>query len=57
MDRACSLHGEMKMSTKVWLESLEEIENMVDRGLDGWIILRWILGKYGFKDVDWIRLA
>jgi hypothetical protein len=39
------------------LEGLKEGDNYEDRGVDGRITLRWILGEIGFGDVDWINLA
>jgi hypothetical protein len=37
MDRACIAHGKMR-NTKFW-----------ETGIDGKLILEWILGKYGRK--------
>jgi hypothetical protein len=34
----------------LWLENLKRRENLEDLGVDGKIILDWILGKYGGKE-------
>jgi hypothetical protein len=39
------------------LGSLEGRINSEDLGVDGRIILEWILGEIGFEGVDWIHLA
>jgi len=35
------------MHTKFWLEKLKEREHSEDTIVDGMIILKWILGKWG----------
>jgi hypothetical protein len=48
MGGACSMHGSViEMYTKFWLENLKERDHFEDLGIDGKIILEWILGKEG----------
>jgi hypothetical protein len=49
-----SMHREMRMSTKFWLQSLKERDNSQHLGIDVRIILKWILKKEG---VDRIQIA
>jgi hypothetical protein len=37
--------GEMKMYTKFWSENLKERSRSEDLGVDGRIILEWLLSK------------
>jgi hypothetical protein len=41
--------GEMKMNSKFWSENLKGRDHSEDLGMDGKIILEWILGKQGDK--------
>jgi len=45
MGRACSLHGTDEMHTKVWFENLNGRDHPEDLGINGKIVLKWILGK------------
>jgi len=46
MGEACSTHGsDVKYLKKFWLENLKERDHAEDLGVDGRIILDWILGK------------
>jgi len=45
------------MYTIFWLEDLEGKDHSEDVGIDGEIILEWILEKWGWKSVDWRSLA
>jgi hypothetical protein len=45
MGWAYSAQGEMRMRTKFWLESLKRRDLSEDVGVDGIIILNWILGN------------
>jgi hypothetical protein len=45
---ACSTH-ERDENTKFWLESFNGRDHSKDRGVDGEIILKWILGKYSWS--------
>jgi len=42
------------MHTVFWVENLKGRDHLEDLGVDGRIILEWLLGR---EDVDWIRLA
>ena len=37
--------GRGEVCTGFWLGNLKERDHLGEPGLDGWIILRWILGK------------
>jgi len=37
------------MRTMFWLENLKRRDHLEDLGVDGKVILEWILGKYGGK--------
>jgi hypothetical protein len=37
--------GEMRNAYKIWLENLKGRDHLEDLGVDGRIILEWILGK------------
>jgi hypothetical protein len=45
------------MGTKFLSESLKRRDHSEDIGTDRRIILEWILGKMGWKGVDWILVA
>jgi hypothetical protein len=38
--------GEMRNSNKIWLESLKKTDQLEEMGIDGRIILKWILQKH-----------
>jgi hypothetical protein len=40
-----------------WLENLRGREHSEDIGVDGKIILEWMLGKQDGKYVDWMHLV
>jgi hypothetical protein len=40
-----------------WWGNLWERDHRVDTGVDGRIMLRWILKKWEGEGTDWIRLA
>jgi hypothetical protein len=42
---ACSTHGGDKNAYKISSESLKRTDHSEDQGVDGRIILEWILGK------------
>jgi hypothetical protein len=44
MRRACSMHGERKICTAFWLESLKGAHHSEDMAVDVSIILKWVLG-------------
>jgi hypothetical protein len=45
------------MCTKFWLENLKGKDCLEDPGVDGRIILEWILEREIGWEVDWIHLA
>jgi hypothetical protein len=51
MGESCSRHGrdEREVHTKFWSENLKGTDNPYDLGVEGRIILEWILGKQDGK--------
>jgi hypothetical protein len=48
----------LEMRTKFWLESLKVRNNSEDLGVDGKIILKWTVGKWGWREwIEFIRLS
>ena len=45
------------MYTGFWLGNLRESDHLVDPGVDGRIILRWIFRKWDLGGMEWIELA
>jgi len=45
------------MHPKFWLENLKRRDHLEELGVDGRIILEWILKKQGIKMLGWIHLA
>jgi len=45
------------MYTGFWWGNLRERGHLEDPGIDGSIILSWILRKYNVEGMDWIDLA
>jgi hypothetical protein len=45
------------MHTIFWSENLKGRDHSEDLGVDGRIILEWILWKIGWGSVDWIHVA
>jgi hypothetical protein len=41
--------GEMKNAYELWPENLETRDHSEDLGVDGRIVLEWILGRWGEK--------
>ena len=48
--------GRGKVQTDIWWENLKEGNHLKDHGVDGRIILKWILEKWD-GSIDWIDLA
>jgi hypothetical protein len=48
--------GEMRNAYSIVVGNLKERDRLEDVGIDGEIILKWILGKV-WEVVDWIHLA
>ena len=50
--------GRREMHTRTWWGNLREGDHLKDPGVDGQIMLGWILQKWdGGKGTDWIDLA
>jgi hypothetical protein len=45
MGRICRAHGRDENCTKFWLESLMGTDHLEDVGIDGRIMIKWILEK------------
>jgi hypothetical protein len=45
MGGACSAHGETRNAHRILLQSVKGRDHSKDLGVDGRIILKWILGK------------
>jgi hypothetical protein len=56
MGRACSTYGG-EVHTGIWWGNLRERDHLEDPGIDGRIILRWILRKWNGGGMDRIDLA
>jgi hypothetical protein len=48
---------EMGNITVFWLVNLEGRDHSEDIGVDGKVILQWIVGRLGWEGVYWIHLA
>ena len=57
MDGACSMYwGGEEVYTGFWWGNLRERDHLDDPGVDGRIILRWIVRKWHWVGMDWIEL-
>jgi hypothetical protein len=45
------------MRAEFWLESLKVRHHSKDLGVDGRIMIKWMLGKIGWEDANWIHLV
>jgi hypothetical protein len=52
------VYGEMRNSYRILVGKLEGKNHLQDLGIDGRIVLRWILGKYDFGLIGftWFRI-
>jgi hypothetical protein len=60
MGGPCSTHGELEMHTKFLLKNLKGRGYWEDLGVDGNIILEWILEKLGvsvWTRFSWLRIG
>jgi hypothetical protein len=55
--RHCGGGGAGELYTSFWWENVRERDYFEDPGLDGKIILGWILRKWDGVGMDWINLA
>jgi len=53
----CNVWGRGKVHRGFWWGNLREKDHLGDRGLDGRIILRWIIRKWDGRGMDWIDLV
>ena len=51
------MSGREEACTGFWCGILGERDHLVEPGVDGRIILRWIFRKWGCEGMDWIELA
>jgi hypothetical protein len=49
--------GRREMCTGFWWGNLMETDHLEDLGLDGKVILRFILKEIGWEGMNWIDLA
>jgi hypothetical protein len=58
MSGAGSMHVKIRNLYKILVGKLKETDHLEDQGVDGRIILEWILGKYGgrlWTGCMWLR--
>jgi hypothetical protein len=48
---------QMRNAYSILVRKLKRRDHLEDIGVDGRIILEWVLEKYGVKIVDWMHLA
>jgi hypothetical protein len=59
MDGTCSTYGEGRGVYRVMVGSLRERDHLVDPGVDGRIILRWIFRRWDvwlWTGLSWLRI-
>jgi hypothetical protein len=57
---SCSMHGKYKKYIKIWSGNLKGRYYSEDLGIDGKIILEWVLGKWDGKvwtGCIWLRIG
>ena len=54
--KACSINGERKHVQPHGGETLSKKQHLEDTGVDGRIILKWVLKEIGSEVVDWTDL-
>jgi hypothetical protein len=57
MGGACGIWGRNEMHTGFWWVNLKERDNFQDLGVDGSMILKWVMNKILWESVDWSHLA
>ena len=49
--------GREEAYTGFWWGNLRESDHLIDRGIDGRIILKWIFRKWDVRGMNWIDVA
>ena len=58
MGRTCGTYGVEDGACSVWDGGNQRDEYQLEiLGVDGWVILKWILGEIGCGGLNWIPLA